>query len=249
MPRALAVPVALAALAVAPAIGHADRRAFPHVYEYGTAAEGQTEIELHSAQWRNTWTDGATEFFTFGLELEHGITDRWDVSLYQAFWQATIDYGGTEPLRMSQTRLESRYRLAERGEWPADLTAIASIGRNFGASAYTGRVTAVVARDIGALSLVANLHGDVTFGADVIETELAAGYAAGASYEVTPTWKLGAESWGTSVIDDLDGKTAWAGPAASWAPNRRAWITASAGFGLTELSSSFVASTMIGLSL
>jgi|JI10StandDraft_1071094.scaffolds.fasta_scaffold301508_2 hypothetical protein len=244
MPRALAVPVALAALLAVPAVGRAERRAFPHAYEYGTTVEAQTDVELHSSQTRATWKDGAEERFDLALELAHGLSDRWDVSLYHRFAQSDVD-----GLRLSAIEAETRYRLAERGEWPVDLGVVAALGRGFGASAYAGRVTAVLARDFGALSLVANLRGDVSFGADVIETELAAGYGAGASYEVTPTWKLGAESWGQSLVDDLDGKRAWAGPAASWAPNRGAWITASAGFGLTDRSDRFVVSGLIGLSL
>lgn len=245
MPRALAVSVALAALAAAPAIGHADRRAFPHVYEYGTAAEGQTEIELHSAQSRASWKDGAPEHFDLALELEHGLSDRWDVSLYHRFAQSDA-----EGLRLAAIEAETRYRLAERGEWPVDVAAVAAISRNVGASAYAGRATAVLARDFGALSLVANLRGELVFGADVIKTALWAGYGAGATYEVTPTWKLGAESWGQTFVDEFDlTKTAWAGPAASWAPSRRAWISASAGFGLTDRSDRFVVSGLIGLSL
>lgn len=244
MPRALAVPVALAALVAVPVAARAERRAFPHAYEYGTTTEGQTEVELHSAQASETW-EVSRESFDFALELAHGITDRWDVSLYHRFRQ-TSPY---DEFGLDTVALETRYRLAERGEWPADLAVIGSIDRGVGYGWYIGNVTAVVARDFGAVSMTANLRGKVTFGGTGVETVFAAGYAAGVSYELTPTWKLGAESWGESLVETLDGNGAWAGPAAAWAPSRRTWIAASAGFGLTKRADSFVVSTMIGLSL
>lgn len=244
MPRALAAPVALAALLAVPAVGRAERRAFPHAYEYGTTAEGETEIVLHSAQWTETW-ERSRETFDFALELEHGLTDRWDMSLYHRFQQKSL----YDDFRLSSVRLETRYRLAERGEWPVDLAVIASIDRGVDYGWYNSDVTAVVARDLGAVTMTANVRGKVTFGATGIETVFAAGYAAGVSYELTPTWKFGAESWGESLIETLDGKAAWAGPAASWSPGRRTWIAASAGFGLTKRSDSFVVSTAIGLVL
>lgn len=244
MPRALAVPVALAALLAVPAAGRADRRAFPHAYEYGTTAEGQTELQLHSAQARETW-EPSNETFDLALELEHGLTDRWDVSLVHRFQQKSL----YDDFRLNTVGLETRYRLAERGEWPADLAVVGSIERSVGYAEYFGRVTAVVARDLGAITVAVNAHGQVTFGEQVDETAFAAGYAAGVSYELTPSWKLGAESWGQSLIETLDGKVAWAGPAAAWAPGRRTWIAASAGFGLTKRSDSFVVSTAIGLVL
>ena len=108
---------------VVPAVAHADRRAFTHTYEYLTAPEGQTEVELHTEQARATWGDGAAETYTFQLELEHGITDRWDIALYHVFEQSSGAPGAAVDLHLAEIKLESRYRFAERGELPVDVVA------------------------------------------------------------------------------------------------------------------------------
>lgn len=247
------LPLVAAALCLAPvvvpAVAHADRRAFTHTYEYLTAPEGQTEVELHTEQSRATWGDGAPESYKFQLEVEHGITDRWDVALYHVFEQASGAPAAQVPFHLSEIKLESRYRFAERGELPVDIVAYGELARAFGASVYEAEAKAILARDFGMATVAANLIGEVEFGADVDEPEVEAGWAAGVTYELSPTWKVGAESWGGFEVEEPEELSAWAGPAASWAPSEKLWITATAGFGLTDESDRFVASGLLGFNL
>ncbi|MEZ4403282.1 MAG: hypothetical protein R3B06_24870 [Kofleriaceae bacterium] len=240
--------LALLAVVATPALAHADRRSFTQTYEYMTAPAGQTEVELHTRQARSTWADGAPESFTFALEVEHGITERWDIALYHVFEQAS-DATAPVPLHLSEIKLESRYRFAERGELPVDLAAYGELVRAFGASAYEAEAKAIVARDFGKVTAAVNLIGAVEFGADVAETEVEAGWAAGVTYEVSPTWKVGAESWGGFEVEYPDEVTGWAGPAASWAPSAQLWVAATAGFGLTSTSDKFSIGGIVGLNL
>ena len=79
----LALP-ALAALW--PATARADRRAYAETYEAVTAPRGELDVET----WSTYATDGevpngpagAVKGFRNMLELEYGLTDRWDVALY-----------------------------------------------------------------------------------------------------------------------------------------------------------------------
>lgn len=232
-----------------PAAARADRRAFGFTYEYATAAEDQTEVELATTGTRATWADRAPETYALRLELEHGLTDRWDVSLYQTFEQRSADGPGTDVLRVSEVRLGSRYRLAERGEWPADVLGTAELAREIGASAYAAEVRLVGARDFGLLTVAANAIGTIGFGAEVTDPDLRAGWAAGATYEPAPAWKLGAETWGSVDPDAPRQAESWAGPAIAWIPTVRLWVAASAGFGLTDGSDRFVVRGLVGLSL
>jgi hypothetical protein len=90
--------------------------------------EGQTEVEIYSTWNRATWADGAVEKHDLQLELEHGITDRWDVSLYHVFARP----GRRRPpcLMLSEMKLRSRYRFAERGELPVDVLAYGELIRD-----------------------------------------------------------------------------------------------------------------------
>jgi len=235
---------------VAPALAHADRRSFSRTYEYQTMPEGETEVEIYSTWNRTTWADGAVEKHDLQLEFEHGLTDRWDVSLYHVFSQALGDAMTAIPMHLKEIKLRSRYRFAERGELPVDVLAYGELIRDFGASSYAAEVKAVLARDFGMVTVATNLVGEVGFGADVAETEVELAWAVGASYELSPTWKLGAESWGGFEPGEVDESlSAYAGPAVSWAPSTSLWVTTTAGFGLNDNSDKFSLRALIGLAL
>lgn len=239
--------LALAVIAV-PALAHADRRTLTHTNEYGTAAEGQTEVELYGTQTRATWADGAPETFALSVAIEHGISARWDVSLFQTFAQAS-GAGTASPLALTDVHLRTRYRFAERGELPLDVAANAELGRQFGASAYLAEARLVLNRDFGLLTLTVNAAGAITFGADVSTPAYALRFAGGATYELSPTWRAGAETWFSLDPEATDQFAGWAGPALSWAPSTNLWVTATGGFGLNDRSDRFNVRAIVGLTL
>src|SRR5947208_2997434 len=49
------------------------------------------------------------------VELEYGLTDHWDLALYHVFAQEAGAF------KFDSWRAETRYRFAEKGEWPVDL--------------------------------------------------------------------------------------------------------------------------------
>src|SRR5690349_8758974 len=109
--------VAVPLLATASA-ARADRRAYGTTYEAVTAPRGEIDVE--------TWTTYAPEGEISGgpaskgmremIELEYGITDHWDVALYNMLDVVSGDgesgYVGF--------KIESRYRPVDRGVWPID---------------------------------------------------------------------------------------------------------------------------------
>jgi len=247
--RALLVLALVAAPAVVPAVAHADRRSLSFAYDYQTQPEGETEIELFTTQSRATWADGAPEAFELALGLEHGITARWDVALTHVFNQASGAAATASPLQLGDVELRTRYRFAERGQRPVDVVAYASVARQFGASAYLGEARAIVARDFGRLTVVADAIGQVGFGAEIAEPAIGLGWAGGVTYELSPTWTVGAESWGDVDVEHTDRYQTWAGPALSWAPSSRLWVTATGGFGLNDRSDRFTLRGVVGLAL
>lgn len=250
-PARLVIPAVAFAL-LAPSIAAADRRAFTRTYEYMTMPKGETEVELYTTQSRATFDDSSPQKFVFQLELEHGITERWDVSLYHVFEQTTgagtmTDPG--QPLHLSELKLRTRYRFAERGELAVDPEAYLEAVKSFGASEYEAEAKAIVARDFGLVTVAANPVFAVKFGSDVVETEVEVGWAAGVTYEVSPALKLGAETWGGFDLDAPGDAAASAGPALSWAPSQSLWIATTVGFGLNDQADSFSVRGLIGLHL
>lgn len=243
------VPAALTALIAMSTSAHADHRAFTHTYEYMTMPEGQTELEIYTEQSRSTFDDDAVQGLKFQLELEHGITSRWDVSLYHVFEQETgPSPSDVKPLTLSELKLRSRYRFSERSELPVDVALYGEVVKAVGASVYELEGKLIAARDFGRVTVAAQPILAVEFGGDVAETELELGWAAGASYELSPKFKVGAETWGAAK-EEFSVVEASAGPAVSWSPGESLWVTFTAGLGLNDHTDKFNGRAIIGLHL
>jgi len=202
-------------------------------------------IELWHTQSRATWDADSPQAFQGILELEHGLTERWDMAFYTVFEQSSAAMF-SEPLHLSEIKLETRYRLAERGEWPVDTLLYGEVAKEFGESVYEVEGKLIGARDFGELTAAVNLIGEIKFGKDVDETELELGYAAGITYPVHPKFRVGAESWGTFEEDEV---YLSAGPAVSYAGASNFWVTLTAGFGLTDEADAFDARAIFGIEL
>lgn len=102
--------VVLAVLAAGPA--GADRRNFTFLYEPKTMAEGEMELEYYmTGVVRRDWlADEHVWDWAHQVELEYGITSRWDVSMYQMF--GTSGWSGY--------KLRTRYRPFDYGEVPVE---------------------------------------------------------------------------------------------------------------------------------
>ena len=235
-----------------PAAARADRRAYAETYEAVTAAQGELDVEL----W-NTFSDEGEVLngppargYRGMIEIEYGITSRWDVALYNIFDASsetgTTGYGGL--------KIETRYRLAPAGSWFVD--PVIYLEYQFlrhGDARHKGEVKMIVAKDVGAWNFA--LNGAVELerlvdGGYVRETE----YAAGVSrYLRGPALKLGVETFGKAEKPD-GGETEaflWAGPALSWArgfsgPMVGFWATIGAGKGIAGESQSWYARLITG---
>ena len=228
----------VAVLAAAPA--RADVRSFTRTYEYGTQPEGKTAVELWHTQSKRTF-EGA-------LEIEHGITEHWDAGLVTVLAQIdAADPAMAESLHLDSVRLESRYRFADRAEWPVDLQLQLAAGKQFGRSDYGigGRV--IAARDFDRITVAANAVGGVLFGSARADTDVVFGWAAGATYSAHAKVRIGAETWGQVVLEG--DQSASAGPTLGLSPSSTFWITATAGFGLDDDAPSFEARAILGLEL
>ena len=226
---------------------HADRRLFTSTYEYKTVPEGRTAIEMWHTESRDTWNANTTQRMEHILEIEHGITDHWDAALYTVLTQiAAEDPAMSESLALHEMKLETRYRFADRGEWPVDVLVYGEFAKEFGDSIYEFEGKVIVAREFDRLTAAANLIGAVEVGRDVPEAEGEFGWAAGASYELHPKVNLGVETFGQLAENELQ----WSvGPALALAPASSLWLTLTAGFGLTDAAPAFSGRMILGLEL
>jgi hypothetical protein len=96
--------LALALLLAAPST-FADRRKFVWSYQYGTIAPGNAELEFY----QTTKLD-RTDSWEYRIEVEHGLSPRWDLAVYQIFSQKQ-----GESFKWDAVQVRARYRLAEPG--------------------------------------------------------------------------------------------------------------------------------------
>jgi hypothetical protein len=244
---------ALSAAALLPAsTALADRRAYGTTYEAVTAPRGELDVE--------TWTTVAPQGEVDGgppsrgmremIELEYGITDRWDVALYNMLDVIT---SGDTSSGYAGFKVETRYRPADRGEWfldPVLYLEFQQLYRGDANQKIEGKL--ILAKDIGNVNIAANLaleeerRTDATWNTEVE-------YAAGTSYALSPAWMLGAEIFGKAEKGEMGGveNRSWAGPAVSWAGGGRGvlrgvWVTLAGGAGLTSEADSYYARLIVG---
>ena len=227
-------------------LAHADRRSFTNTYEYSTVPEGKTALEMWSTLGRTTWHADSPQFYEQILEVEHGLTDHWDIAYYTVLAQVDGDPAMSSSLRLDEIRLETRYRFADRGELPVDLLVYLELSKHFGESVYGIEGKVIAARDFDKLLVAANAISEIHVGRDVEEIEPELAWAVGASYELDPKFRFGVETWGAR---DEGTMFTSVGPAISIAPGGNLWVAFTAGFGLTDASDKFVARGIIGIEL
>lgn len=109
-PRLLTITV-LVLTAVASAT-YADRRPFAFTYTNSMIAPEATELEFYQTTRLRSPNANSWEY---RFELEHGISERFDLSVYQIFLQTE-----TEKLAWDAFQIRGRYRLATAGKVVGD---------------------------------------------------------------------------------------------------------------------------------
>ena len=205
----------------------ADRRGYVWTYEYLTMRKGHSEIEyylthkspdFHKYDNKNTWEHQ--------VEYEYGLTDRWDIAVYQR-WQQT-NSKTDDKFEYSGTKLRARYRFGEKGMYPLDTLLYLEYIRpddSDGAEILEGKL--IVAKDFGKFNVAYNQILKVGIndkGGNENE------YALGLNYEFNPRLKVGLESTGNYTEDKY-----YLGPTVSWA-SKKFWVGLGALRGLNDRS-------------
>jgi hypothetical protein len=240
------VAVSLALLALT-SNARADMRSFTHTYEYSTVPEGRTDVELTHTQGRTTWHGASPQFFEQIIELEHGLTDHWDAAFYTVFAETSArDPLLARPFGLDSVRLETRYRFADRGEWPVDTLVYLEVAKDFGQSLYEIEGKVIAARDFDKMTVAVNAISELRVGRDLPETGLTLGWAGGLTYQAHNKVRVGAETWG-----EYEDKVLYvsAGPAMNFALSSNFWLAMTAGFGITSDADAFSGRVIFGIQL
>ena len=240
------------AMPLCASLAHADRRAYGVTYEAVTAPQGELDVETWSTFAPQGEVDGgpSSRGVREMIEVEYGITDHWDVALYNMFDMIT---SGDTQSGFAGFKLETRFRPSDRGEWLVDPVLYLEFQQLFrGDANQKVEAKLIVAKDLGNVNLAANVALEEERMAEPAwNTEVE--YAAGASYALTPAWMIGAEVFGKAEKDEMGGieNRSWAGPAVSWAGGGRGllrgvWVTVAGGAGLGGQADPYYARAIVG---
>lgn len=218
----------------------ADRRSYVWTYEYQTMPKGMAELEHYLTLKLPDFDEQDIHNWEQRLEVEFGITDRWDISIYQIFEQQ-----GGGSLKYSAFQLRTRYRLFEAGALLFDPLLYFEYKRSANLKAPNKlEWKLILARDLGAFNLAFNLIESLYFGG--IDAEFQSEYAFGSSYELVPAFKLGMELFGN--FKSGDEASHYLGPTVSFASGKL-WYTVGAGLGLSDTSNDFRIRALLGIGL
>jgi predicted porin len=211
----------------------AAQRSFVWTEEYGTLAKDNAELEF----WNTAVTEDVparnASDWNQQVELEYGITDHFNVSLYQVYEQtadsASLTYLGY--------KVELKYRIGEKNELPVDVLLYVEneqLNDNDGPR-FEGKI--ILAKELSRLGIAYNQIFERRYATGKEEHE----YAAGISYEIVPALRLGVEAKGS-----YSEKQYAVGPTLAWLGNR-IWANIGAVYGLNSNTNDREVRFMLGV--
>ena len=199
----------------------ADKRSYVWTYEYLTMEAGEVELEHYL-----TFTSPSSNSFEgvtsteHNIEIEVGMTDRFDFSIYQVFKQ-----GPESQLNYSGYKLRARYRIGEKNKYFMDpLLYFEYKGKpDFSEHGYEGKL--ILAKDINNFNIAINPVFEMEYAHEEWQAEIK--YNAGVNYKVGGLLNIGIEARGSENGHYL-------GPVLSHGTGK-AWFTLGSAFAITEI--------------
>jgi len=238
-------------LAVSAPISFGGVRHFTFLYEAPTSAQGSAELE-NWVTWKRTTDPERLDQVDFRHEIEYGVTDRFQVSVYLADWfyEADPEHSG---FAYSDSAIELIYNLTNPVDDPIGLSIYGEIKAGDRLVELESKL--IAQKNFGPLILAYNATLEAVWeGNDLTEHEGELSQALGASYEISPPISVGVELLHEFVFREWRDKEKirnfFVGPNVSY--RSRNWfvtVTALAQATDTEDEPDFQARTIFGIGL
>lgn len=194
---------AIAAAAFASLFGvspaFATPRPLPFTYPYQTLPQGSLEVEQFidvtpsRALSASTGSPTSLALFLFTTELEYGLTDRLELGLYMQLAPGVGDgYAGAGAIDASGAKQRLRYRFGREGELPVDVSVYGEITETQRELELEAKLN--LQKRFGNLTVATNLWTEYEIYFDG-RREWVLNPTIGATYQVTPSFYAGVESW------------------------------------------------------
>ena len=216
----------------------ADNRAYVWTYEYKTMEAGESEVEYYTT-FHSPYMDSLTGTVTaeHNIELEIGMTDHFDIGLYQVFEQQP-----DAALRYKGFKIRSRFRFGEAGRWPMDPLLYVEYKGRPDFSKHEWELKLILAKNIGRFNVAVNPVLEWESEDDGWEQSFK--YNLGVSYRLHYLVGLGLEARGSSAGHYL-------GPVISHGKDNL-WMALGSGFAISSISDNkpeFMLRLIVGVGL
>ncbi len=215
----------------------ADNRAYVWTYEYMTMPQGKSEIEYYLTTEIPDNQASNKNTIKHWFEYEYGLTNHWDVALYQQF--VNKNKQSDHHFKYDGLKIRTRYRLVEKGRLPLDTLFYLEYKRNSDFSKPNeAEAKLVLAKDVGDFNISYN---------QILERKLERegktdfGYAIGINWALSSRFRAGIESKGS-----YSDKEFLAGPTLSYRANK-IWAAMGVVFGTSHNSDDVQARLIVGV--
>lgn len=178
-----------------PTTASAQEKYYVWTYPFETAGAGEFELESSSCLFTPSLSNNEHALVQ-QFELEYGVTDRFQLGVYQVF-SRNYPAGNVEA---ESFMIEGLYKLAKRNEWIANPLIYLEYERswNFKSPNHL-EAKFILSKDFGRLNGTVNAVGEYEFGG---RTDFSPELSAGISYELIVGFRAGVEAFMTLSDED-----------------------------------------------
>lgn len=225
------------AILAAPRYSYADRRSYVWTYEYMTMPKGMWELEGYVTTEIPDMNKSNLNTVKPQIELEYGVTDRLDISMYQ-MWKIKNKAQENDG-KYDGFKLRARYRIGQKGQFIVDpLLYFEYIRDPDFSKPNVGEFKLVLAKDIGDLNISYNQIAKRNLER---EGKTDCEYAGGINYKVASAIKIGIESKGS-----YNKRKIALGPVLSWS-GRKIWLALGVAWGLNKRTDDLQTRMIVGV--
>ena len=221
---------------------YGDFRYYAWTYQFMTMLPGKTELEFYNRMDQADLSKTDTAKWKRQLEIETGLTSRWDFSFYMVdSFSAGAD--GKGRIKFEEVKLRTRYKLANKGEFFVDpilyLEYKIQTDRSYPDKWET---KLILAKDINDLNIAMNVIPEEYYKTATKEKDWKVEYSAGISYPIlSDIFRAGIE-----VKGDLKDDKHLLGPTVSF-KGKSIWSAIGFVFGVNKESDDLQVQSIIGI--
>jgi hypothetical protein len=183
--------------------------------------KGAMELETLITWKTNQASLPGYERYNIRHEFEYGVSDRLQLALYFADWQHEKSADESSRTSFHDVAVEAIYNLTDPNTTPFGSALYAEIK---GSDDFIELETKwLLQKNLGSWTLVYNIGGEIAWEDDYQNDMAEVMQSAGASYQISPSWSIGAEILHEVAVPDVEtfgNSSAYLGPNASWRINR-----------------------------